>query len=57
MEKGEHTISEAVDHSSDYVEPSGNESKQGGIAEARALYGDLQTAEEYGYVTRGFVKH
>ncbi|CZR53101.1 probable general amino acid permease [Phialocephala subalpina] len=36
-----------------YVEPSGVESKQGRIAEAAALYGDLDTAEEYGYVTRG----
>ena len=38
-----------------YVEPSGVESKQGRIAEAAALYGDLDTAEEYGYVTRGYV--
>ncbi|KAF8858960.1 hypothetical protein BDZ45DRAFT_590539 [Acephala macrosclerotiorum] len=36
-----------------YVEPSGIESKQGRITEAAALYGDLETAEEYGYVTRG----
>lgn len=39
-----------------YVEPSGIESKQSRISEAAALYGDIQTAEEYGYVTRGYVE-
>lgn len=39
-----------------YVDPSGVESKEGRIAEAAALYGDIQTAEEYGYVTRGYVE-
>lgn len=38
-----------------YVDPSGVESKEGRITEAAALYGDIQTAEEYGYVTRGYV--
>jgi amino acid transporter len=39
-----------------YVDPSGIESKEGRITEAAALYGDIQTAEEYGYVTRGYVR-
>ncbi|KUJ18413.1 uncharacterized protein LY89DRAFT_684319 [Mollisia scopiformis] len=36
-----------------YVDENGIESKQGRITEAAALYGDIQTAEEFGYVTRG----
>lgn len=40
-----------------YVDPStGIESKEGRMIEAAALYGDIQTAEEYGYVTRGYVR-
>jgi len=39
-----------------YVDPStGIESKTGRIAEAGELYGNIETAEEYGYVTRGYV--
>lgn len=37
-----------------YVDPvTGIESKQGRITEAADIYGDIETAEEYGYVTRG----
>jgi len=54
-EKGTYNVDEAYNgtHQAHYVEPSGIESKEGRIAEAAALYGDIQTAEEYGYVTRG----
>lgn len=38
-----------------YVGDNGVESKEGRINEAAAMYGDIQTAEEYGYVTRGYV--
>jgi hypothetical protein len=37
-----------------YVDPAtGIESKSGRILEASDLYGNIETAEEYGYVTRG----
>jgi hypothetical protein len=37
-----------------YVEPAtGMESKAGVLNEAGEIYGSLETAEEYGYVTRG----
>lgn len=37
-----------------YVEPAtGMESKAGVLNEAGEIYGNLETAEEYGYVTRG----
>lgn len=57
-EKGTYNVDEAYNgtHQAHYVEPSGIESKEGRIAEAAALYGDIQTAEEYGYVTRGCVR-
>lgn len=39
-----------------YVDPiTGQESKSGRIMEAGELYGNLETAEEYGYVSRGYV--
>ena len=37
-----------------YIDPAaGNETKTGRLKEAAAIYGDIETAEEYGYVTRG----
>ena len=37
-----------------YVDPvSGMETKSGVINEAGELYGNIETAEEYGYVQRG----
>ncbi len=37
-----------------YIDPvTGIENKEGRITEAAGLYGDIETAEEYGYVTRG----
>jgi yeast amino acid transporter len=37
-----------------YVDPTtGMESKAGMLNEAGELYGNIETAEEYGYVTRG----
>jgi amino acid transporter len=37
-----------------YVDPNtGVESKAGVFNEAGELYGNIETAEEYGYVTRG----
>lgn len=37
-----------------YVDPgTGVESKTGRMTEAADIYGDIETAEEYGYVTRG----
>jgi hypothetical protein len=60
MEKANYTVdatpnfnSHATGH---YVEPvTGQESKSGRIMEAGELYGNLETAEEYGYVSRGYV--
>lgn len=34
---------------------SGMDSKTGRLNEAGEIYGDLQTAEEYGYVSRGYI--
>ncbi|RFU29133.1 hypothetical protein B7463_g7206, partial [Scytalidium lignicola] len=56
MEKG-YNVSETPDyaaHNGGYIDPStGIESKTGRIAEAGEIYGNIETAEEYGYVTRG----
>jgi len=39
-----------------YVDPAtGLESKEGRVQEAAELYGNIETAEEFGYVTRGYV--
>lgn len=54
-EKDQYNVEENGVHPQ-YVDPYGVESKQGRITEAAALYGDIQTAEEYGYVTRGYVE-
>lgn len=60
MEKDGHYVSESPENGhppATYVDPAtGIESKQGRITEAAGLYGDLETAEEYGYVTRGYVE-
>lgn len=60
-EKEQYHIGESPDYNghahATYVDPPGVESKQGRILEAGELYGNIQTAEEYGYVTRGYVHH
>lgn len=40
--------------SAHFVDANGVENKTGRLAEAAGVYGDIQTAEEYGYVTRGY---
>lgn len=57
MEKEPYSIGESAPNDNGdahYAEPSAD--KHGQIAEAAELYGNLQTAEEYGYVTRGYVE-
>jgi amino acid transporter len=54
----ERSDSEAPDYDSHghatYIDPTtGKESKAGVLNEAGELYGNIETAEEYGYVTRG----
>lgn len=61
MEKDVYTTSQAADYNghahTQYVDPAtGMENKTGRITEAAGLYGDIETAEEYGYVTRGYVQ-
>jgi amino acid transporter len=57
MEKEPYNVDESPDYNghshAHYVDPSGVESKEGRIREAGELYGNIETAEEYGYVTRG----
>jgi amino acid transporter len=59
MEKDSHYIADSPDNGhvpASYVDPvTGIESKQGRITEAADIYGNIETAEEYGYVTRGYV--
>jgi amino acid transporter len=57
MSKETYTVDDYNGHShATYVDPvSGVESKAGVLSEAGEIYGNLQTAEEYGYVTRGQV--
>jgi len=57
-EKDQYNINESQDYNGHahavYVDPqTGIESKTGRMVEAAGLYGDVETAEEYGYVTRG----
>ena len=57
-EKDQYNVNESPDYNGHthnaYVDPhTGIESKTGRITEAADIYGDVQTAEEYGYVTRG----
>jgi yeast amino acid transporter len=51
-EKGQYTVgTESPDHGiKDVVTSRGNN-----IGEAADLYGDIQTAEQYGYVERGYL--
>jgi amino acid transporter len=59
MEKEQYNVNEVGDTYKGHPEPTyvdpatGIESKSGRITEAADLYGDVETAEEYGYVTRG----
>jgi amino acid transporter len=58
MEKEQYNVAESPDYNghpqNNYIDPATRrESKSGRIQEAGELYGDLATAEEYGYVTRG----
>jgi len=55
-EKDNNLVADATDYGRrpSYIDPvTGIENKQGRITEAAGLYGDIETAEEYGYVTRG----
>lgn len=55
-EKGApYSVNESSDYNGNagYVNHDGTESKAGRITEAGELYGNLETAEEYGYVARG----
>jgi hypothetical protein len=57
-EKEQYDVSATPDYNGHataaYVDPAtGIESKSGRILEASDLYGNIETAEEYGYVTRG----
>lgn len=61
MEKDPAYINESPDYTGNgrttYVDPAtGVETKTGRIIEAGELYGNIETAEEYGYVTRGYVQ-
>jgi amino acid transporter len=61
MEKDSTYINESPDYTGQgrttYVDPAtGVETKTGRIIEAGELYGNIETAEEYGYVTRGYVE-
>jgi amino acid transporter len=58
MEKGHYDVDETPAYNggshAQYIDPAtGHESKAGRIQEAGELYGNIETAEEYGYVTRG----
>ncbi len=60
MEKDQYNVNEAPDYNghthASYVDPvTGIETKAGRIEEAVGLYGNIETAEEYGYVARGYV--
>ncbi|PVH74167.1 hypothetical protein DL98DRAFT_519476 [Cadophora sp. DSE1049] len=59
MDKETYAVNEAPESPgsnghTNYIDPAtGTENKTGRIQEAAAIYGDIETAEEYGYVTRG----
>ncbi|PQE19160.1 putative general amino acid permease protein [Rutstroemia sp. NJR-2017a BBW] len=58
MEKGHYDVDETPAYNggshAQYIDPAtGHESKVGRIQEAGELYGNIETAEEYGYVSRG----
>jgi hypothetical protein len=61
MEKEHYNVDQTPDYNghahAQYVDPvTGIENKSGRITEAADLYGNIETAEEYGYVTRGYVQ-
>ena len=58
MDKVQYNASESADYNGHthnvYVDPkSGMETETGRLGEAADIYGNVETAEEYGYVTRG----
>lgn len=63
MEKEGYHLGDSPDGSHDggarrgtYVDPAtGVETKRGRIAEGAEIFGNIEEAEEYGYVTRGYV--
>lgn len=58
MDKEQYTVDESSAYNSHatYIDPAtGAESKSGPLAEAGEMYGNLDTAEEFGYVHRGYV--
>lgn len=57
-EKGEYSVGESPDYNSNGHSPVDahdlhHSKKQGALAEAADIYGNVADAEEYGYVTRG----
>lgn len=58
MDKEKYAVNESPTsngHNTYVDHQTGHDTKTGRINEAAGLYGDLETAEEYGYVTRGYV--
>jgi yeast amino acid transporter len=60
MEKDQYNVAETPEYNghthTDYVDPATHrESKSARLHAAGELYGDIETAEEYGYVARGYV--
>ena len=58
MERRTHVVTDASDLERQLTHPvglGGAEDKELRIQEAGELYGNLAAAEEYGYVTRGYV--
>ncbi len=61
MEKDSYAVNESADYNNGhanqtYVGPTGLDGKTGRMQEAADLYGNVETAEEYGYVARGCVE-
>lgn len=54
MEKGRYSIEEALDGHDHSHAHAGRVPGDVRIQEAAELYGDIETAEEYGYVTRRY---
>lgn len=59
MEKEHYTVDDSPDYNGNhahpqYVDPvTGHGTKGAAIQEAGEIYGNIETAEEYGYVSRG----
>lgn len=59
MEKEHYDVNESPDYNGNhthaqYVNPvTGHATQAGRVKEAGELYGNIETAEEYGYVSRG----